>query len=435
MTFRSRGFSLVEVLITVAITTVVMAGLVTTFAQVTKGVNNATRKTAQTNSVRGLSEMLRHDLSAAGSGVGDLRAYNTHFVLSEDVTGIDPGGSNADDLAPFFYGIDDLAYDVVNTKLFSSITLQWFDFDYTGTDSMPIFFASDYEWDAGGTYTGPMQLATNNENHLDNLESGDIMIFYKLRLMLEAGLYKDNVIWNAGLTDLDGNPDGEAIILQVATVTAGGTGGFSDLTYKGEVTFKSDGVFMNSFSQIDDRMKTMIEDNSGTLIGNLSDEGHPPKWAFVGRKLGGAGSFHRVRYHVEYATEMKAYVLLRSSNVGTTSYDEVVATDIYEFEIRLGLDVPVGTAPDAVLRADMDGYVSSADGTRWTMGTGTNPYGLPGWGSLTNDQYKMMIGRHALVADLLFTQQVDDVFEGGKVKRSFRQQIRLPNNNLPTASL
>ncbi|MDJ0835110.1 MAG: prepilin-type N-terminal cleavage/methylation domain-containing protein [Acidobacteriota bacterium] len=431
---KHKGVSLVEVLLTVAITAVVMAGLVTTISQVTRSVNNATRKTAQTNAVRGLSEMLRHDISAAGMGVGDLNAYNIHFVLNENLTGIDPEESQASQLAPFFFGIDDLDYDMVNGRNFSSITLQWFDYDFTATDTRPTFFVSDYQWESSGTYSGPVQLSSSNADHINDLKEGDILVFYKVRLLYEGALYEDNAIWNAGLTDVDGNPENEAVILQVGSVSSGGSGGYTDLPEKAIITFKENGIFLNNFPDDADRMKTKIEGTSGDLASELSDLGHPPKYTFMARKLGSEDSFRRVRYHVEYSSDADTLVLLRTSNVGLNSYEEVVATNITEFEIRLGLDVTVGKAPDTIVRDDVDGYVSNTETDKWTMTRGVNPYGLPGWGSISLDDYRIVLGRHALTADLMFTQSVSDIYAGSS-SRSFRQQIRIVNNNLPMPSM
>ena len=184
MTKRARAFSLIEILLTLAITSVVMAGLVATFSSVSRGVNNTTKKSAQTNTVRGLSELMRKDFTSAGQGVGDLIAYDIRYLLSESLTGV-PVSDGTADRPIFFYGVSDIDYGDVGGDSFSSVTLQWFEYDYA-TDTRPTFFVSGNDWEASGNYQGPVVLSSSNPNHVTDLKAGDILIFYKLRLMYQA---------------------------------------------------------------------------------------------------------------------------------------------------------------------------------------------------------------------------------------------------------
>jgi len=429
---RSRGFSLVEVLVTLAVTSVVMGGLVATFTSVTKGIDNTTKKSSQTNTMRGLSELMRKDFAAAGQGVSDLNAYNIRALISEAVSGIDPGDP-ANDLPPYFYGVADVDYEDVNGRFFSSVTLQWFEYDLA-TDNRATFFVSDYQWETSGTYTGPVVLSTNSTEHATDLAEGDILVFYKLRVMYEEDAYTEDTgpaIWNAGF-ETNSKPDNEAIILQVKTVTSGAAGGFDDLSEKVAVTFHDSAIFLNNYGA-GNGIQTEIADSDGDLATKLDNIGHPPGYAFIARKLGKENAFRRVSYSVRQMTSGD-YVLVRTSNVGTDRYSEIVATDVEEFEIRLGLDVQVGIEPDDVQQADIDGYVQRSDNSSWTMSYVLNP-SLPTWpAGITQDEFWISIGRHTLMADVLFTQNVPDKLEGS-ITRSFRQQFRVNNNVLPMPSL
>jgi len=431
---KTRGYSLVEILVTLAVTSLVLAGLVSTFTTVSQGINNTTKKSSQTNTLRGLSEMMRKDFAAAGQGVSDLNAYNIRYVLSSGFTGINNDDGSAD-RPRYFYGVHDVDFEPVSGKDFSSVTLQWFDYKYASGADRPTFFVSDYQWEDSGTYVGPLVLSTSDPDHIDDLQSGDIMVFYKLRVMYDQDAYAADAgpaIWNAG-HETDGFPDNEAIILQIDSITQGASGGFDDLDYKVQITFKSDGLFYNNFPDPEERMQTRIPVQSGNLADKI-DKGHPPPQSFIARKLGDEESYRRVVYSIRKMDSSNNYVLIRSSNVGTTSYEELVATNVSDFRVRLGLDLAVGIEPGLVQRSDVDGYVTLTDNTAWTMSYTYNP-GLPPWptSDIDLDDFRTVIGRHTLTADVLFTQKADDKLDSSVV-RTFRQQFRVLNNTLPMPS-
>jgi prepilin-type N-terminal cleavage/methylation domain-containing protein len=428
---RKSGFSLTEVMVTVAITGIIMTGVVMTFSRVNKSTTNSARKSAQTNTLRGVSEIFRHDFNSAGQGVGDLIAYNIRYSLNSALTGvgIDPD-AKAD---PYFYGVADLDYeDKGSGDNFSTITLQWFDYDFTQGSASPTFFVSGYQWEDSGTYLGPIVLSSNNADDIAGLSEDDVLIFYKIRLLYEASTYEDFAIWNAGLKDASDNPENEAIILQVGSVTNSGVGGFTDVTEKATITIKGDGLFQNVFTS--NKYLTKTEDVETELETRLDSVGHPPKWAFVARKLGTGDDYHRVKYSVDRGAGTDSWALIRYSNVGTVMVPEVIATGLSDFQIKLGLDVPVGTAPTSVVRDDIDGYVTASQTNVWTMMVGTNPSPLASWGAFSVDDFKIMIGRHALVADVMFTQELTDKTEKG-VERTFQEQYRILNVNLPMPNL
>jgi len=113
--------------------------------------------------------------------------------------------------------------------------------------------------------------------------------------------------------------------------------------------------------------------------------------------------------------------------------EQVVATNVTDFSIRLGIDVPLDLTPDSIDRkTHMDGYVSRLDGTAWTRGfeDTVNP-----WASITNAEFKRIIGRHAIAAEVTFAQESLEKDTGEKDSpsrsRSFVQQFTIANAKLP----
>jgi hypothetical protein len=79
----------------------------------------------------------------------------------------------------------------------------------------------------------------------------------------------------------------------------------------------------------------------------------------------------------------------------------------------------------------MDGYVSRMDSSAWTRGyeDPTNSW------SLSNSDFKRVIGRHTVAAEVTFTQESlhNDTAEKDTPNRtrSFVQQFTIPNAKLP----
>ena len=425
---RRSGFSIVEVLTTVAVTTVVMAGVVVTFNRITRSANNATRGSDLTNSTRGLGDMLRYDFAMAGKGINDLNALNIRHRFTDAFSGRQTGDPEPE---PFLYGIADVSEDANG---FSEISLHWFDYDLTAGDSArnPTFIASGV-WLTGATQTGPVILQSNNTDALDGLESGDMLLFYKLHIFNQEDSFQTSAIWNAGITDNNGDPANEAIVLQVDQVIDPTLGllGFSDLAGVKIVTFTDGTVFSNTFPT-DNILDIAFEDYIGGLTSKLDATLNMPNYVFLARKLGDKNSFNRVQYKVDRESSTDPWVLLRTHN----GVEEVVATRVTQFQVRLGLDVPIGRTPGAVDRDDMDGYVTSLNPASWTGGFADSS---SNWGSLTTSQFVQIIGRHTIAATVSFTQEsaVKDTGDADQSvkQRSFVRIYPTSNNTLPMPNL
>ena len=124
-----KGFTLTEMMTTLLVTSIVMAGVVVTFNKVTTSADNAARSADLTNSARGLAALLASDFANAGRGFSDLNALDIRFQYHEDFY-IFPTGSTKD---LNMYAISDLAFD--ESKGLSEITLNWFDYDIS--DDLP----------------------------------------------------------------------------------------------------------------------------------------------------------------------------------------------------------------------------------------------------------------------------------------------------------
>lgn len=439
MNRKHKAFSLVEVIVSIAVTAVIVTGATVAYSQISRSSTNSMAKSEQTNSLRGVSEMMRADFTAAGKGASDLNMYNIHYMLTDELTGLSPADAGADH-NPYFYGVGNLDYETVGNKNFSKVTLQWFEFDADDETAQPTFFVSltNGAWDNSGGYVDALTLSTAKQEYVDSLQPGDFIVLYRVGVMYEASAYDNVAIWNAGLQDQNNDPAGEAVILQVDTIgDAAANEGYDDLTFKKSITFRDD-VVMTTFPSEDYRMKPDVTEPLGTnLVDQVNNMGHPPAATFMVRRLGPEDAYQRVEYFVQQTPGQEKYSLIRSANNGTkTMTEEVVVSNVTTFDIRLGLDVPVNILPEDVVRDDMDGYVSNTDVNNWTMGLAVSePYGLPEFdGSFSPREFKIIIGRHALMADVLFETSGDDVFDNS-FERGFRQQYRIYNNTLPMPSL
>jgi hypothetical protein len=199
------------------------------------------------------------------------------------------------------------------------------------------------------------------------------------------------------------------------------------LDFEASITVQYGPIFDNNPPDTN-RLTTKWEKPAEVFSTGMSDTLGIPKTTFLARKLGDGDSFSRIHYYVTRASDDDPVVLVRASN----GVEQVVATGVTDFSIRLGIDVPLDTNPSAVQRANMDGYVSRLDSSAWSRGyeDTVNP-----WSSLSNADFKRIIGRHTVAAEVTFTQQslqTDTAEKDAPHRtRSFVQQFTIPNAKLP----
>ena len=425
---RYSGFTLLEVMVAVAITAVVLAGVVTTFSNVTKSTRNAARASDLTNSSRGLAHLLEYDFASAGKGLGDINALNIHYKFTHP----DDGGIVNEPVPDTtLYGVTDLTVDGDG---FSEVVLQWFDYDLAGVaaNKNPTFIVDFSAIQLGLTpiedYDGTAYLISNKAEHLDEVKVGDIFLFYKNTVFADSEKFETDAIWNAGIVDDLGSPANGAVILQVESVgtaeddvTSLGGGEYFDRV---AVTFSNSRIFDRTLGA-SLANPTLFTTYAMEMSTEIKDEMRLPEATYLARKLGDGDSFHRVHYRVEGSGATRA--LVRDHN----GQEEVVATGVNEFLVSIGVDVPEKD-PDAVVRDDMDGFVTSMSSSSWVTQ-------LSDMGSLSAEQFKRLVGRHAIGAQVYFSQQslAGDTGDSDSdhKERSFVQQFRILNNSLPVANL
>ncbi len=432
------GFSLVELMTTIAVVGVVMVGVIATFSRINSSTKNASRGLDITNSTQGIQELLKHDFGKAGKGISDLAALNFHYKFS-------PSFVQETTPSPFLYGVADLDYDSMSGS--SEVTLQWFDYSLSAANEgrNPTFlmaFDTGESWDATGLYTGPVHILSNNSTYLNEIESGDIFVFYRYQIFTEASEFAEGAaIWNSNVVDEAGNPVNSAVVLQIGTVTspidvAQPAEHGIDLDFQVTATLAPSTFFDNDLSA--NPVVTPYVKMSRTFPSALIDENDGalrfPASAYLARKLGNSSGFHRVHYRVEDSSQGEK-ILVRNEN----GRREIVATGVTKFEVYIGIDTANGMQPDAIQNTDIDGYVSSMSRPSWTRGL-SDPDN--GWG-VSEEEFKIILGRHAMAAEVHFTQQStfrdsadqDTGGEGNRKIRSFVQQFRIWNNGLPMPNL
>ncbi len=424
-----KGFSLVELMATVAITTLVLAGVVTTFGKIASSSNNTSKSAALTNSTRSLNSLLSYDFASAGRGFSDLLMINIRYEFSESfyVFGDD------EERSPYMYAIGDLRYDGANS---SEITLNYFDYDVRRTPSFA-FLPSEAEMDDWGTpahttYEGG-RLYTNSPEGFDVVKEGDIFLIYPLAPFVQEP-DKDKTPWDQFEGEID------AIILQVASVEAPQLGGEASTEHKGlssmmEVTFGDGPIFSNTPDTVmenDEAPTDALEFNDDLL----REKGYQMNQrAWIARRLGDADSFNRITYEIISGEETDSKQVLARRRNGVP---ELVATDVEIFKVRLGMDIDPSRIADmtSLTRTDMDGRVSRLEGSFWTYGKDHESV----WDSSSEDVFRMAIGRHALQAEIEFLQMgsadhnaKDDDGESFRQRRGFVQQYRIRNVTAPIA--
>jgi len=421
----NRGFTLMELMVTISVTMVVLAGMMTMFTKINQSVVDTQRNNDFTFQNRSLVDLLRQDFTKAGKGMNDFSVFNVNHQFNVDFAGTASDGR--------LYPVADIAYD--DTTQTSEIVLHYFDYDISGVAiNSPTFFAILDAGDAnafgdGMTY---INMLSNDETSIDSLAVGDIVMIYRFDALRQSKAFQepDQSPWVD--LRLDGFRTNDAILLEVTEVAdkeSVGTGDTS-IQFKRTIKFGEGDVFTNNIdtSNIETRFETGIDnpdeviDQMATWLFESSESNVPGLWQkglFFARKLGNAESFRRIHYRVENRSGTQ--VLMRIEN-GT---EEIIAENVQQFQIYLGVDVPKGFDPAVIQNDQMDGYVTSADFDQWTRA-----YNDPAnsW-SVTQEQFGQIIGRHSIAAMVKLVQQVSypDPRTGEETlkDRAFEHQFKL----------
>ncbi len=420
---NQQGFSLVELMTTVAITILVLAGVVTTFSKIASSSTNTSKSAALTNTTRGLTHMIGYDFASAGRGFSDLIPINIRYQFSESFYTY----GETEERDTYLYSISDLNYDE-DTQT-SEITLNYFDYDMRNNPSffveVPEDEAEDWGQETHKTYNS-LILSTKDNAALAKLESGDILLIYPIHPFVELSS-ETRTPWSS----FEGK--NEAFILQVSEVGEISDQGENRLALT--VTFGEGPVFSNTFDK-PPANSSAIEPSTDvyTSIKDRTNSGYAlPSQAWIARKLGDVDSFNRVTYQVVSGEEGGGTLALARRRNDT---NELLATNVQTFTVRLGLDINPSFAADMenMPRSEMNGQVSRLDTDFWTMGKGYDSV----WDSISVDEYLIAIGRHTLQAEVEFMQQgaTDTTEKAGEdgayqQRRGFTQQYRIRNVTAP----
>lgn len=427
-----RGFTLVEAMTTIAVTSVVLATVMATFNNVSRTTTNANKAVALSNSTRNLSDLLAKDFAQAGKGFSDLSILDIKFEFHEDFFEFAEGEVRDQHM----YGVADLDYDGLSNA--SEITLHWFDYDIS---THPTFFfqPSDRdEWNTG-VYSGG-SLYSNNTDAFAGVEEGDIFLIYPVKPFLYKNYDDSETYWNGANEIVDDEEVifNQAVILQIgepddATIIDGDADAstFSMNGMQG-ITFSDGPIFSKNLSNPSESPTPDFAAMESPFTRDMSRaNGYEINSnAWMARKLGNSSSFNRVVYRIVSDDTNNIQVLSRSHN----GVQELVATDVTAFVIDLGLSIPAGTDFKAMDRDAIKSFLSGTDAAYWTKGWDSDS----SWAAMPESDYKIAIGRHSLQAKVAFTQLgaedksmelVDGVNQ--RKERSFSSQYRLKNINNP----
>lgn len=398
----NKGFTLMELMVTISVTMVVLAGMMTMFTKINQSVVDTQRNNDFTFQNRSMVDLLRQDFVKAGKGMNDFSVFNLHHQFNSTFADTPSDG--------LLYPVADIAYD--DSTQTSEIVLHYFDYDISGVAiNSPTFFAILDAGDAStfGDAMTYINLFSNDESSIDTLAEGDIVMLYRFDALRQSKAYKltDKSPWND--LRIDGFRTNDAILLEVIEVEdkeSVGTGETS-IQFKRRIKFGEGEVFTNGLdtTNIETRFENGIDnpesivDEMATWLFESSESDVPGLWQkglFFARKLGNSDSFRRIHYRVENRSGTS--VLLRIEN----GVEEIVAENVQQFQVFLGVDVPKGFDPVTIQNDQMDGYVTSADFDQWTRA-----YNDPAnsW-SVTEDQFAQIIGRHSVAAMVKMVQQV-----------------------------
>ncbi|PIE02808.1 MAG: hypothetical protein CSA81_05680 [Acidobacteria bacterium] len=436
-----KGFSLIELMVTLLISILLVGGFVLAMNNISTGTRNAARSTDLTNLSRGVFKLMQSDLYNVSRGISDLNMYQIH--INSDVAAADEN---------LFWGITDLSSTGAGN---SAIEFQWFNYHKRYVDA------------AGKTYTVPSYLSNNtfavidrlagaskpwdnvipnltimstivNDPEIQDIKVGDYFLIYNPNLLYDEDnnnldTLHDQTNSHTGLLKEDDFENG-AMILQVTQVadapvppgysdTDCGAAGFGynsakDLRFGG-TTFSN--ALGSNVPKCD--YTRPVEPCVGKFFTTSTDLVTQPRTApgtWLARKLGSGTStredYNRVRYYRNGDT------LLRDHNGNTM----IVASNVEHFEVQIGMDVT-----DTI--QDWDGAVYPGEPGRW----------ISKFEDLTggNSQYRRaMVGKHALAVKVIikFRSQMKDLQDtsgDGYKRRTFEQVIHLKNSHLPMRTI
>lgn len=398
-----KGFTLLELLVTLTVTIGVLAGTMAMFTKINQSVIDTNRNNDFTFQNRSLIDLMRQDFTRAGRGLNDFSVFNMNHQFQSAFAGTASEGR--------LYPIAELAYDDATKS--SEIVLHYFDYDMSGVSSDNQTFFSILDSGDSGIFGDNMtyiNMMSNDQAAIDALAEGDMVLLYRFDAMRQSKAF-NNPDQNPWINQLiDGFRTNDAVVLEITALDpTEALGGNEDtVQYKRRVTFGEGNVFTNTIDNTN--LETRFEDglNNPTTAANdmatwlfeTNSSRVPGLWQkglFFARKLGNASSFHRVHYRVDTLNGVRS--LLRIEN----GIEEVIAENVESFEVAIGVDAPRGMTPDAINNEDLDGYVTSADPTQWTRA-----YDDPAntW-SVSEPLFNQIIGRHSAAAIVRMSQRVD----------------------------
>lgn len=407
---RHRAFSLIELMVVIAISVLLIGGVIATFNGINIGIKNTNRSNDLTAVMRNASSIFQADLSEVGRGMADMNTLQVHFQ-----------STLADPNETYFYGVVGLP----TKNGFSQVAFQWFDYDPV---SQPTLIVMNPGSAPGGTWTSPVtsvELATANtaDPALTEFVKGDVVLLYDPRILFDRNLHQS--LYTNVKSDYSFDEDvlnNGAMLLEVSSTAPTGPGRLS-------VTFSSDGVFRNSLVPPTNKYTNTETDFSALITAGLTkgkDEFQfkPPQGVWLARKLGNSSNYRRVRY---YVNEKNA--LIRSDESTGVSQDMVVATNITEFEIEIGTDILNPLDPLAQDPASWDNAVSSSDTGQW-------------FASSSTPAQNILLGRHGVSVRLKLSVKalIRDVQDGNASagrddaeykQRTLEKQFRIRNQHRP----
>ncbi|MCB1042035.1 MAG: prepilin-type N-terminal cleavage/methylation domain-containing protein [Acidobacteria bacterium] len=419
---RSKAFTLIEILIGMALSLIVIAGVAAAFNVINSGARNAARSSDLTNNIRGVFQILQNDLYKASQGVGDLNPLQIHFnnptLTSEEL----------------FFGISSLDDDSGN----SEFVIQYFDYDMLagGDDTNPTFVV-DWPGSTGPELWPPaipnliLMSSLPNDPGLANLQPGDILLIYCVNAVYNVSV--DQYINSLGATAFtdeshftDGGIGNGAMLVQVADREETNPDP-QFVCYESAVRVALGGpVFVNDFGG---NVRTpytepdpfyscplnFLQSDDGSKKGRIRPAGD----TWLARKLGRQAAYHRVTYRLD------ANTLIREEN----GVDMILASNVTAFDLEVGLDVVPGSGDR------WDGSVSVADPASWFSDMDDiDP---------DRDSARAYMGRHTVSvrASVSFESLMTDTSDtgaggtGGTKIRSMANQFRIKNQHLPIGNL
>ena len=424
---RRRAFSIVELLVTIAVTTLVLGGVMVTFNKINRTTKNAVKGNELTANAQSLWTVLREDLANAGKGFNDIGILDLHYKYN-------PSFVLDNSEAPILFPIE---YLQGGSGLDSEIIINRFDYDFAQS-STPTFIAAFDDPDAadGSATPGGIRVFSNTASQLDGVKIGDIFAVYKYGMIADTEAYQraqetGGTVWQfLNDTSSTPRPKNEAMILQVTSLNGPNrinVGEEQRMQSVLELGFGDGDIFINNLTG-----NVANTDLTDTIAGDIMETGNTiassilpspssgitkisPNFLFA-RKLGDSRSFHRIRYYVDEVDGKK--VLVRSDN----GEEQILLAGLNDFKIQIGLDIPNGVATQDLASNQMDGYVTSQDPDQWILDFGD-------W-ALSAAETRRVVGRHAVAAivEVEFeSNQYDDAVGDSPVRRRRRvhQQFRL----------